>query len=257
MSKMSKRNLIASAVIGIVAMSGSVAASADPLVDLQKEAGKNHAASVKSQERIDSIYEQTQDLLIEYRQVVDETENLKVYNDHVARLVADQQEAINDLQRQIDSIDGVKKGVVPLMYKMIDSLEKFVDLDVPVRKQDRVERVARLRDLMGLSNVTTSEQFRQVLDAYAIELDYGNRIQAYQDELEYNGTTIAVDIFAMGRAALLALSLDQKSAWVWNNQNRAWEELGDEYLSSTIKAVKMARKIEPVNLVKMPIAAAE
>lgn len=254
---MSKRNLIASAVIGIVAMSGSVAASADPLADLQKEAGKNHAASVKSQERIDSIYEQTQDLLIEYRQVVDETENLKVYNDHVARLVADQQEAINSLQRQIDNIDGVKKGVVPLMYKMIDSLEKFVDLDVPVRKQDRLERVQRLRDLMGLSNVTVSEQFRQVLDAYAIELDYGNRIQAYQDELEYNGTTIAVDIFAMGRAALLALSLDQKNAWVWNNEGRSWEELGDEYLGSTIKAVKMARKIEPVNLVKMPIAAAE
>ncbi|XOV79069.1 MAG: DUF3450 domain-containing protein [Aestuariibacter sp.] len=254
---MSKRNLIASAVIGIVAMSGSVAASADPLADLQKEAGKNHAASVKSQERIDSIYEQTQDLLIEYRQVVDETENLKVYNDHVARLVADQQEAINSLQRQIDNIDGVKKGVVPLMYKMIDSLEKFVDLDVPVRKQDRLERVQRLRDLMGLSNVTVSEQFRQVLDAYAIELDYGNRIQAYQDELEYNGTTIAVDIFAMGRAALLALSLDQKNAWVWNNEARSWEELGDEFLGSTIKAVKMARKIEPVNLVKMPIAAAE
>lgn len=254
---MSKRKLIASAVIGILAMGGSVAASADPLQDLQKEAGKNHAASVKSQERIDNIYEQTQDLLIEYRQVVDETENLKVYNDHVARLVADQQEGINSLQRQIDNIEGVRKGVVPLMYKMIDSLEKFIDLDVPIRYEERKARVQRLRDVMSLAGVTTSEQFRLVLEAYSIELDYGNSIQAYQSEIEYGGTNIAVDVFNMGRAAMVALSLDQKNAWVWDNNARTWNELGDEFLSSTILAIKMARKIEPYNLVKMPIAAAE
>ena len=85
MSKMSKRNLIASAVVGVLALGGSTLVSADPLKDLQNEAGKNHAAAAKAQERINSIYEQTQDLLIEYRQVVDETENLKVYNDHIAR----------------------------------------------------------------------------------------------------------------------------------------------------------------------------
>ncbi|MBE1299144.1 MAG: DUF3450 family protein [Alteromonadaceae bacterium] len=254
---MSKRKQIASAVIAVFAIGGSAVVSADPLVGLQNEAGKTHAASVKSQERIDSIYEQTQDLLIEYRAVVDETENLKVYNDHVARLVADQQEGINDLQRQIDNIDGVRKGVVPLMYKMIDSLEQFIELDVPINYEQRKARVARLRDLMGMANVTTSEQFRQVLDAFSIELDYGGTIAAYQDEIEFNGTTIAVDKFNLGRAALVALSLDQKSAWVWDNQARQWSELGDEFLSSTIKAVKMARKIEPYNLVKMPIAAAE
>ncbi len=254
---MSKRKQIASAVIAVLALGGTAVVSADPLEGLQKEAGKTHAAMSKSQERIDNIYEQTQDLLIEYRAVIDETENLKVYNDHVARLVADQQEGINDLQRQIDSIDGIRKGVVPLMYKMIDALEQFIELDVPINYESRVQRVARLRDLMGMANVTTSEKFRQVLDAYSIELDYGGTISAYQDEIEYNGTTIAVDKFNLGRAALVALSLDQKSAWVWNNSSRSWEELADEYLSSTIKAVKMARKIEPFNMVKMPITAAE
>lgn len=254
---MSKRNLIASAVVGVLALSGSTLVSADQLQDLQKEAGKNHTAAAKAQERINNIYEQTQDLLIEYRQVVDETENLKVYNDHIARLVADQQEAIDDLQRQIDSIDGVKKGVVPLMYKMIDSLEKFISLDVPIRYQQRIERVARLKELMGLSNVTTSEQFRQILDAYSIELDYGNTINAYQGELDYNGQTISADFFNLGRTALVALSLDQKSGWVWDNSARAWTEMQGEYIGSTIKALKMARKLEPVNLVKLPIPAAE
>lgn len=254
---MSKRNLIASAVAGVISLSSSTLVSADPLRDLQREASKNHATSIKGQERIDEIYEQTQDLLNDYRLVVDETENLKRYNDHVAKLVADQQREIDDLQRQIDSIDGVKKGVVPLMYNMIDSLEKFVALDVPIRLESRQARIANLKDVMGLSGVTTSEQFRLILEAYKIELDYGTKIDSYRSELEYGGQTITADFFNLGRTALIALSLDQKSGWVWDNNARAWNEMEAEYISSAVKAYKMANKLEPANLVKLPIQAAE
>ncbi|AWL11354.1 hypothetical protein HMF8227_00859 [Saliniradius amylolyticus] len=254
---MSKRNLIASAVIGAFALGSSQVVSADPLKTLQQEEAKIHKAAAQSQEKINRIYEQTQELLAEYRQVVDETENLKVYNDHVAGLVADQEDAIASLQRQIDNIEGVKRGVVPLMYRMIDSLEKFIDLDLPINLDERNARVAKLRDLMSRSDVTTSEQFRQVLEAYLVELEYGTRIRAYQGELSYNGQQISADFFNLGRTALLALSLDQKNAWVWNNDARAWEELGDEYIGSVTKAVKMAKKLVPSDLVKLPIKAAE
>ena len=107
MSKMSKRTLIASTVIGVFAM-GSTAVSADPLENLHKENAKTHAAAKKSQEKINSLFEQAQDLLVEYRAVVDETENLKVYNDYVASLVADQERNIASLQSQIDSIEETK-----------------------------------------------------------------------------------------------------------------------------------------------------
>ena len=50
-------------------------------------------------------------MFVEYRGVVDETQNLKVYNDYVATLVADQQRSIDSLQTQIDGIDGVKRGM--------------------------------------------------------------------------------------------------------------------------------------------------
>ena len=56
---------------------------------------------------------------------------------------------------------------------------------------------------------------------------------------------------------LLALSLDQKNAWVWNNDARSWDKLGDEYVGSITKAVKMGQKVLPFDLVKLPIKAAE
>lgn len=257
MSKMSKRNLIASAVIGVYALGSSAVVSADPLNDLHKEEAKIHVAAAKSQSKINNLYEQSQEILAEYRQVVDETENLKVYNDYVATLVADQKRGIDSLQRQIDGIEGVKRGVVPLMFRMIDSLEQFIDLDIPINLEERKDRVMRLRDVMGNSNVTTSEQFRQVIEAYQIENQYGKNIRTYQGKLDYQGTEITVDYFNLGRTALLALSLDQKSAWVWDNDARAWEKLGDEYLSSTVTAVRMAGKRLPANLIKLPIKAAE
>ena len=256
MSKISKKSLIASTIVGALALAGSNIATADALTDLQKAEGQIFAASAKSQKKIDSIYEQTQDLLADYRTTVDEAEVLKGYNDHVQRMVNDQKANIASLQRQIDGIDKIKQGVVPLMYKMIDTLEKFVELDVPMNLENRQERIAGLRDVMADSNVTTSEQFRLVLEAYEIEAGYGTIFDAYQGELDLGDRVITADFVHMGRISLVAQSLDYKQAWVWNNDSRAWEELGDEYLKSITDTIRMARKQLPMDLTKLPVFAA-
>lgn len=257
MSKMSNRTQIAACVVGALALASASTAFAGPLEDVQKEERKIHVAAAKSQEKINGLFEQSQELLVDYRAVVDQTENLKIYNDYLARLVADQQRVIDSLQTQIDSIEGIKQNIVPLMGRMIDSLEKFINLDVPINKAERLDRVQRLRDVMGNSRVTVSEQFRQVIDAYSIENEYGNRIQSYEGNIDVNGTSTAVEFFNLGRTALVALTLDQKTAWAWDNEKRAWEELGGEFLDSVIEATRMAQGLVPQDLIKLPIKAAE
>jgi hypothetical protein len=254
---MSKRTLIASCVVGALALGNTAFVSADPLTDLKNEEVKIQKAAAKSQEKINNYFEQSQELLVEYRQVLDSTENLKIYNDYLANLVADQQRGIDSLQRQIDSIEETKQNIVPLMFKMIDSLEQFINLDVPINLEERIERVQRLRDLMQNSNVTVAERFRQVLEAYQTENEYGSLISTYQGNISDAGTEVTVDFFNLGRTALLALSLDQKNAWVWDNNARSWEKLGDEYLDSVIKSVRMAQNLVPYDLIKLPIKAAE
>lgn len=171
-------------------------------------------------------------------------------------MVDDQKANIVSLQEQIDGIDEIKQGVVPLMYKMIDSLEKFIELDVPMNLESRQERVANLRTVMDDSNVTVSEQFRLVLEAYEIEAGYGTIFDAYQGEIEVGGRSLTADFVHMGRIALVAQSLDAKHSWLWNNENRAWEELGDEYLKPVTDAIRMARKQLPMDLTKLPVFAA-
>jgi len=256
MSKVSRKSLIATTIIGALTFASSQYAFADKLSNLQNAEAQVFTASKKSQAKINHIYEQTQELIAEYRNVVDQADVLKGYNDHVQRLVDDQLKNIQSLQDQIDGIDKVKQGVVPLMYKMIDTLAKFVELDVPIKIEDRKARIQRLRDVMSNSNVTTSERFRLVLEAYQIEAGYGSTFEAYQGELNLGSRTITADFVNLGRIAFLAESLDLQHAWVWNNQTRSWDALGDEYLKPVTDAVRMARKQLPVDLAKLPIFAA-
>ncbi|GHF98272.1 DUF3450 domain-containing protein [Thalassotalea marina] len=256
MSILSKKSLIASTIVGSLALTVSNIASADVLTELQKAESKIFKASEKSQAKIDNIYEQTLELLVEYRNTVTEAEVLAEYNDHVQRMVDDQRASLASLEKQIAGIDKTKQGVVPLMYRMIDTLEKFIDLDVPVKFESRKDRVQMLRDVMNDSNVSVSEQFRLVLEAYEIESNYGTVFDAYQGELDLGGQKLTVDFLHMGRVSLVAQSLDMKNAWVWNNSSRSWEKLGDEYLKPITDGIRMARKQLPMDLTKLPVFAA-
>ena len=256
MFKVSKKNLAATAMVSVLALAVSNITSANQLTALQNAEANIFKQSANSQAKINAIYEKTQDILAEYRNTVDEADVLRGYNDHVQRMVDDQQENITSLQTQIDGIDKIKQGVVPLMEKMIDTLDTFIALDVPMNIERRKNRVANLRDVMSNSNVTTSEQFRLVLEAYEIEAGYGTVFDAYQAEMDFNGTILTADFVHMGRIAFVAQSLDGKRSWLWNNQSRSWEELGDEYLKPIKDAIAMARKQLPMDLTKLPVFAA-
>lgn len=248
-------SLVASALAGSFALAGTAAAT--DLKDLHQANAQIQRAAVQSQERINTIYEQTQELLGEYRVVVDQAENLKVYNDFLATLVADQQRQIDRIQRQIDGLEQTNQGTVPLMFRMIDALEQFINADIPLRTERRLERVNRLRDLMARSDVQRSEQFRQILEAYEIEVGYGTELAAFQGTLNLGGADITVDYVHLGRLTLMALALDGSAGWVYNQSTRSWVKLADSYLPGIGNFIKMARREATLEMDRVPLFAAE
>ncbi|NMV23170.1 DUF3450 family protein, partial [Vibrio parahaemolyticus] len=79
---------------------------------------------------------------------------------------------------QIAQIDQTATEVVPLTLKMIDALDEFVTLDLPFQKKERNKRVQELRRLMDRADVTTSEKFRKVMEAYQIEEGFSRSIES-------------------------------------------------------------------------------
>lgn len=256
MSVKIRKSLVATALLGATAFASSNVI-ADPLNDIQKVGQQTQKAAKKSQDKIESLFGQATELVAEYQGVVDETELMKVYNDHIERLVIGQREGIASFNDQIATIDETKQNVVPLMYRMIDTLEQFIKADVPFNTENRTQRVANLRGIMSNPNVTTSEQFRQILEAYKVETSYSSTQSASQGSLELNGKTINVDFARLGRIAYVAQSFDLKHAWVWNNNAKQWDVLGEEYLKPVKDFMRIAQGVASPDLAGLPIFGAE
>ena len=77
---------------------------------------------------------------------------------------------------------------------MLDGLEQFINLDMPFDLDTRLGNIEAVRANMDRSDVTSAEAFRQVLELYSIELQYGRGIEAYTDTIALGGIDREVDI---------------------------------------------------------------
>ena len=160
------------------------------------------------------------------------------------------------LADQLDRVEEVGRSVTPLMIRMIDSIEKFVELDVPFLIKERTERVAELRKLMARADVTTSEKYRQIMSAYQIENEYGRTIEAYRDGLMLDDRETTVDFLRFGRIALVYQSLDESKSGVWDQETRSWIPLDSDYRSAIRQGLRVARKASAPDLISLPLRAA-
>ena len=210
-----------------------------------------------SQNVIDGIVEETRDTVEEYRAVMKEVDGLIVYNTLLDRQIADQEQELSNLATSIDSVTEIERQILPLLTRMIDGLDRFVALDVPFLAEERRERVVGLRDLLGRADVTAAEKFRVVMEAWQIENDYGRTIFAYTGELEIGGTNREVDFLQVGRVSLVYQTPDGMNSGVWDQNNRQWIVLGNEYRNSIRQGLRLARNQISPDLLLLPIAAPE
>ena len=211
--------------------------------------------SKDSQTIVSNLSDETQDLLGQYRLVLQQIDRLVAYNDYVERLIVDQEAQIIDIRKQLDQFALIERGIVPLMLDSIDTLDKFIDLDVPFLLEERKARVARLRTIMDLSDVTVSEKYRQIMDAYQIETTYGRDIEAYTGLLEIDGESRQVDFLRIGRTSLTYQTPDQEETGFWNKQTGQWEKLPNKYQNYVTQGLRVARKQVTPNLLELPIEA--
>lgn len=211
----------------------------------------------ESQDVIDTIVEATRDTTEEYRSVMKEVDGLIVYNTLLDRQIADQEQELSQLRTSIDSVTVIERQILPLLTRMIEGLERFVALDVPFLAEERSERVISLRDLLSRADVTSAEKFRVVMEAWQIENDYGRTIYAYTGELEIDGTNREVDYLQIGRVSFIYQTPDGLNQGVWDQGNRTWVPLGNDYRNAIRQGLRLARNQVGPSLLLLPITAPE
>ncbi|MEM9532174.1 MAG: DUF3450 domain-containing protein [Pseudomonadota bacterium] len=233
------------------------AAWAQNLTDVIGAQNQGNSAAQASQDRVDNIVDQTRDITSDYKAVLKEIDGLKVYNQLLQTQVDAQNREIRQIDESMQQVTVVERQVLPLMIRMIDGLEQFVDLDVPFLVDERGERIANLRAMMDRSDVTAAEKFRRVLEAYQIENDYGRTIEAYKGSQNVDGVDREVDYLRVGRVGLYYQTLDTQYSGAWDQKSRSWTTLGNEARGEIRDGLRIAREQTAPDLLTLPVAAPE
>jgi len=233
-----------------------VAGSAQSLDQVLTAENQRTRLAQESQQRIDAVVDQTRKKEDEYKRVLKEVEGLKIFNTLLERQIQGQERKKVQLTNSIDQVEVISRQIVPSMTRMIDSLKVFVELDVPFLKEERVERVAKLEDLMANPDVNDAEKFRKVTEAYQIENDYGRTIEAYSGSQDIDGQTYNVEFLRIGRVAFMYQTVDGNQSGVWDQESRSWQD-ANEYKNEIKAGLKIANKQVAPDLLLLPVSAPE
>ncbi len=252
------KTLLGAATIAASFVGGAAVANADSLEAIMQVGKERTKEARASQTKIDRLADETRDLLADYKTVMKQVEGLRVYNARLDRQIANQERRIADIDQSISDAAVIQRQIPPLVTRMLDGLDQFIDLDMPFDLDTRKGNIEAVRANLDRSDVTSAEAFRQVLELYSIELQYGRGIESYSDTIEVDGASREVDVLRIGRVALVAQTTDGASTRAWNNSSRSWEELSTaDYSAAVRKAVRIAKKQATIELLNMPIAAPE
>ncbi|HKC49480.1 MAG TPA: DUF3450 domain-containing protein [Myxococcota bacterium] len=212
------------------------------------------AAAKASQERVNELDDETQKLLSEYRKALADTESYSAYADQLSAQVQSQREEMNGVNAQLLEVERTAREVTPLMQKMLDTLAQFVALDVPFLVEERSRRVTGLQQMMTRADVTISEKYRRILEAYQVEMDYGRTIEAYEAKLGDGEGARTVQFLRVGRVSLLYQTLDGKETGYWDARKKAWT-IDDDYQHSFKQGVAVAKKLSAPEMLIVPVPA--
>ncbi len=220
-------------------------------------AAEINGSAANSQHKINGITDKIESKIQQFKTINKETDGLQVYNGQLKKQIQNQIQEMSDLNMSIDEVSVIERQITPLMMRMVAGLEQFVALDVPFLPAERSKRIIDLRDMMDRADVSPSEKFRRVMEAYQVEMDYGRTMEAYSGLLTLDGQERDVDFLRVGRSILVYQTRDASLQGVWNKETKQWEPLSSSYRTQVTKGLRMAKKQMAPDLLMLPVAITE
>lgn len=258
MKKQRFKAVALSTMLSAGALIGSVAQADQTLNSILQVGQEKTKLAQASQQKVDKIAEQTASLLTDFKVVNKQIDGLRVYNAQLERQIANQLKVISQLEESIENVTLMERQIQPLILKMLDALDQFISLDVPFHMDTRLEQLEMLQENQDRADISVAEKFRQILEAYKIEAEYGRKLDTYADTLVVGGQEREVNILRVGRIALMYQTKDTELSGAWDQRQRAWVELDSgEYRSAILKGIRIAKKQASIDVLKLPILAPE
>ncbi len=232
-----------------ISASGAHAQVLDRSIDVENRITREAA---QAQQQINRVDEETQQLIDQYRRTISEVQSLTIYNNQLEAIVNNQEAEIASINEQLSGLESTNREVVPLMIEMASRLGQLVSADMPFRLDERSSRAQRLVNMLDDSDITNSEKYRLILEAYQAEIEYGRTTEAYTGTLP-DGQR--VEFLRIGRTLLFWQATDGSDTGWWNPTNRQFERLGAEYRLPVSDGLAIAKNQVAPDLIRLPVPA--
>lgn len=221
--------------------------------DVQDTQQQLQQTAQQSQRLIEELDDETMSLVSSYNRELERYEELATYNENMRELLASQAEERARINQELSEVEVVRQAIVPLMVEMVDVLDQFVVLDQPMLVDERTARVETLQSVVTRSDVEIAEKYRRIIEAYQIEAEYGQSLEAYESQVTIGDRELTVDFLRVGRVGLYYVGLDRQLAGIWNKRTQSWVALPDDSLDALDYALRVAREQAPPNLIELPL----
>ncbi|MBV1880946.1 MAG: DUF3450 domain-containing protein [Pseudomonadales bacterium] len=217
------------------------------------EGAKGSDTARQSQKKIDKLSSDTAILLQKYQSANAEIDYLIPHNKQIEGQISGQEISLKDLRNAINEVQAIERQLGPLLIKMVDRLTNFIEIDKPFLLEERRQRITYLRKSLNSHDLSISDKFRQVMDAYEIEMEYGNTLDTYNDTVNIGGQDLEVNILKVGRIAIVFQTADELTSGYWNEDLKQWELLPGSYRRSIRQGIRLTRNQATTELLLTPI----
>jgi len=168
-----KGALLASGLAGLVLATPAQA----QLEQALQTAKRSTAQSAASQQRVADLDDSAEANKREYRAVLQQIDNIRLFVDQQDIYLQSQQSEIDSLNDQLGTVEAIKQGMSPMMLRMAVAIE----------------------------DVSPAEQYRQVLNLYKQEVSFGQGLESYEGAHPSKPNTI-VNFLRYGRVSLVYMT---------------------------------------------------
>ncbi len=210
------------------------------------------AASSASQERVAQLDDEADSMIREFRAVLQQKDNIALFVDQQDIYLQSQKSEIDSLNKQLGTVETIKQGMVPMMLRMTTEIEDAIKADVPFLLDERMARVDRIKQVLADPDVSPAEQYRQVLNAFKVEVSYGQGLDSYEGAHPTTPGNV-VNFIRFGRVALVYMTKDESELARYNMETGSWDALSGSEALAMRQAIRIAKGEAAPQIVMAPV----
>ena len=178
---------------------------------------------------------------------------LSLQNEQYAAYISQKEAALDRLREEERVAKSLRMQLEPFLVQVVHHLQDQVQKDAPFLPQERADRLQFLKDSLKEYGISLSERLRRVLEALAVEAQYGTSVEVTDRKLDIGKGSKRVQVLRLGRVVLFYVTQDGRQAGIWDETEQSWRALPADMAANVHTTVEIAEGRRAAELVSLPL----